>query len=91
MSGYFWGILGLLVVASTKYLTAVRLRALARRMQRERQDANDLKHVLVEVAEKESELKTETEMLQAKIAALQSVVGDIENSLRTATKADSAS
>ena len=91
MSGYFWGILGLVVVAATKYLTATRLRSLTQRMQREHQDANDLKDVLVQASERESELKSEIGALQAKITALRSTVGNIERSLQEISRGESAS
>jgi len=43
-----------------------RLRGLTQRTQREYQDANDLKQVLVEASGRESELKSETEARQTK-------------------------
>jgi hypothetical protein len=70
MSGYFWVVLGFLVVFITKYLTSVRLRGLTDRMQREQADAQELRHVLVQVEEKETQLKTETDRLQAKVSWL---------------------
>ena len=91
MSGYFWGVLGLLVVAATKYLTAIRLRGLTQRMHQEHQDANDLKHVLMEASEKETELRSETGALQSRITALQSAVGNLERSLRQISKDESVS
>lgn len=81
MSGYFWVVLGFLVVFITKYLTSVRLRGLTDRMQREQADAQELRHVLVQVEEKETQLKTETDRLQAKVSGLRNVVGNLERSL----------
>lgn len=81
MSGYFWVVIGLLVVAITKYLTSVRLRGLSDRMHREHADAQELRHVLVQAEEKETQLKTETERLQTKVSGLRNVVGNIERSL----------
>ncbi|MFP6647665.1 MAG: hypothetical protein VCF24_29520 [Candidatus Latescibacterota bacterium] len=54
MSGYFWVVLGGLVIFTTKYLTSVRLRGLTDRMQREQTDALELRHVLVLAEEKET-------------------------------------
>ncbi len=82
MSAYFWVVVGLFVVALTKYLTSVRLRGLADRMQREHADAQELRHVLVQVEEKETQLKTETTRLQAKVSGLRNVVGNLERSLQ---------
>ena len=81
----------MVVVAATKYLTATRLRSLTQRMQREHQDANDLKDVLVQASERESELKSEIGALQAKITALRSTVGNIERSLQEISRGESAS
>ena len=81
----------MMVVAATKYLTAVRLRGLTQRMQREHQDANDLKDVLMQASERESELKSETGALQAKITALRNTVGNIERSLQQISRGESAS
>ena len=82
MSAYFWVVLGLFVVAITKYLTSIRLRGLTDRMQREHADAQELRHVLVQAEEKETQLKTETERLQAKVSGLRNVVGNLERSLQ---------
>lgn len=81
MSGYFWVVLGFLVVAITKYLTSIRLRGLADRMQREQADAQELRHVLIQTEEKENQLKSETERLQAQVSSLRNVVGNLERSL----------
>lgn len=81
----------MMVVAATKYLTAIRLRGLTQRMQREHQDAIDLREVLTQASERESELKSETGDLQAKITALRSAVGNIERSLQQISRGKSAS
>lgn len=81
MSGYFWVVLGFLVVAVTKYLTSLRLRGLAERMHREHADANELRHALVQAEERETALKTETEKLHAKVSALRNIVANLERSL----------
>lgn len=81
----------MMVVAATKYLTAIRLRGLTQRMQREHQDAIDLREVLTQASERESELKSETGELQAKITALRSAVGNIERSLQQISRGKSAS
>jgi len=80
MSGYFWVVLGGLVIFTTKYLTSVRLRGLTDRMQREQTDALELRHVLVLAEEKETQLKTETERLQTKVSGLR-IVATLERSL----------
>ena len=82
MAGYFWVVVGFLIVAVTKYLTSVRLRGLAEKMQRERHDASELRNVLLQAEEKESLLKKESEMLQNKVTALKNVVGSIERAIQ---------
>jgi predicted nucleic acid-binding Zn-ribbon protein len=82
MSAYFWVVLGLFVVATTKYLTSVRLRGLTDRMHREHADAQELRYTLVQAEEKETQLKTETERLQAKVSGLRNVIGNLERSLQ---------
>jgi len=82
MGAYFWVVVGLLVVGTTKYLTSIRLRGLADRMHREHADAQELRYVLVQAEEKETQLKGETERLQAKVSGLRNVVGNLERSLQ---------
>lgn len=82
LSGYFWVVLGFLVVAVTKYLTSVRLRGLAERMHREQADATELRRELLQAEEREGALKMETERLQTKVSALRNVVGNLERSLQ---------
>ena len=82
MSGYFWVVLGGLVIFTTKYLTSVRLRGLTDLMQREQTGALELRHVLVLAEEKEMQLKTETERLQTKVSGLRNVVATLERSLQ---------
>ena len=82
MSGYFWVVLGGLVIFTTKYLTSVRLRGLTDRMQRKQTGALELRHVLVLAEEKEMQLKTETERLQTKVSGLRNVVATLERSLQ---------
>ena len=82
MSGYFWVVLGGLVIFTTKYLTSLRLRGLTDRMQREQTDAMELRHVLVQAEEKETQLKTETERLQTKVTGLRNVVANLERALQ---------
>ena len=74
LSGYFWVVLGIVVASITKYLTAVRLRGLAEKVQREHKDADDLRHVLVQHSERESLLKSDTGRLEAKLSALRNAV-----------------
>lgn len=81
ISGYFWVVLGFLVVAVTKYLTSLRLRGLRERMHREQADANELRHALVQAEERESALKTETDRLHTKVSALRNIVANLERSL----------
>ena len=82
MGGYFWVVLGFMVVAVTKYLTSLRLRTLTDRMHREQSSATELRHALVQVTEKESTLKQEVERLQAKLGGLRNVVSNLERSLQ---------
>ena len=82
MSGYFWVVLGFLVVAVTKYLTSVRLRRLAERMHKEQSSTTELRQALLQAEEKESTLKHEVERLQAKVSGLRSVVANLERSLQ---------
>lgn len=82
MSGYFWVVLGGLVIFSTKYLTSLRLRGLTDRMQREQTDTLELRHALVQTEEKETQLKTESKRLQAKVSGLRNFVANLERSLQ---------
>ncbi|HIG16094.1 MAG TPA: hypothetical protein EYQ31_01680 [Candidatus Handelsmanbacteria bacterium] len=82
MNAYFWVVVGLFVVGVTKYLTSIRQRGLAQRMHREHVDAQELRHVLVQAEEKETQMKTETERLQAKVSSLRNVVGNNEPALQ---------
>jgi len=80
--GHIWVVLGFLVVAITKYATSVRLRHLTERVHQDQQDASQLRYKLAEAAERETQLKTETERLQAKVTALRNVVSNLEKSLQ---------
>ena len=80
-TGYFWVVLGFLVVAVTKYLTSMRLRGMAERMQRDQQESTELRYVLVEAEEKETKLKKETDRLQTKLTALRNVVTNLQRSV----------
>ena len=87
-SGYVWVLLGILVVSITKYLTSVRLRGLAEKVQREHKDADDLRHVLVQHSERESLLKSETGRLEAKLTALRNAVVSMERQLQRYSRGD---
>ena len=56
LTGYFWVVVGFVIVAITKYLTSVKLRSLAEKMQRERHDASELRSLLIQAEEKENAL-----------------------------------
>ena len=56
LTGYFWVVVGFVIVAITKYLTSVRLRSLAEKMQRERHGASELRSLLIQAEEKENGL-----------------------------------
>ena len=71
-----------MVVAITKYVASIRLRGLADRMQRDHQDAGELKFRLAQAEEKGSQLSTETDRLKSKAMALNNVVGNLEKSLQ---------
>ena len=90
MSGYFWVVVGLLIVFITKYLTSTRLRGLADRMHREQADATELRHTLLEAEERETLLKTETDRLQEKVTGLRNVVGNLERTLTRRSRGESA-
>ncbi|MFC1526719.1 hypothetical protein ACFL6X_07920 [Candidatus Latescibacterota bacterium] len=85
MTGYVWVVLGFLLVATTKYLCSLRLRNLAEKMQRDQQDTSELRYQLVQAEEREHQLKSETDRLQAKLAAMRSVVANLEKSLQRFT------
>ncbi len=82
LTGYFWVVVGFVIVAITKYLTSIRLRSLAEKMQRERHDASELRSILVQAEEKESALLGDADTLQNKLTALKNVVGNIERSVQ---------
>ena len=81
LSGYFWVVVGFVIVSITKYLTSIRLRSLAEKMQRERSDASELRTLLIQAEEKEGALLSAAETLQSKLSALKNVVGNIERSV----------
>ena len=89
-NAYFWLVVGFLIMALTKYLTAVRLRTLAERAQRDQQESTELRYVLVAAEEKESKLKTETERLQAKLTALRNVISNLQRSIQRGKRATPA-
>lgn len=89
--GHIWVVLGFLIVAITKYATSVRLRHLTERVYKDQQDASTLRYKLVEAEERETQLKTETERLQAKVTALRNVVTNLERSLQRHTGSVSSS
>ena len=87
MNSILWAFLAFLVVALTKYMTSLRLRNLQERIHKDQQDANELKRQLTLVAEKESQLKAEIEVVQAKLTALNNINTNLErqyNKLRAA-------
>lgn len=84
MDSTVWAALAFLVVAVTKYLTSMRLRNLQARIQKDQNEADELKQVLNQTSEKENLLKTETENLQAKTMALSNIVINLERSLQNA-------
>ncbi|MFH1571164.1 MAG: hypothetical protein ABIL09_24430 [Gemmatimonadota bacterium] len=85
MTGYFWVVVGFFVVAVTKYITSVRLRHLAEKVQKDHADASELRYKLVQAEEQEHQLKSETDRLHAKLTALRNVVGNLERSLQRHT------
>ena len=85
MNGIIWFFLALVVVAITKYLTAMRLRHLRKRREKDQQDANELSRVLEQASEKENTLKTEIESLRTKVSAMQNVVVNLEKILQKST------
>ena len=81
LTGYFWVVVGFVIVAITKYLTSIRLRSLAEKMQRERHDASELRTLLIQAEEKENALLGDAEQLQSKLTALKNVISNIERSV----------
>jgi hypothetical protein len=79
LTGYFWVVVGFVIVAITKYLTSIRLRSLAEKMQRERHDASELRSLLIQAEEKEN--LGDADKLQSKLTALKNVVSNIERSV----------
>lgn len=77
-----WSLLAFTIVAATKYLTSLRLRNLRERIHRDQRDAEELKRTLDQAAEKETELKTQTDQLVSKATALQNIVSNLERSLQ---------
>lgn len=78
MSGIIWVVCGFLLVATTKYLTAMRLRALQEKMQREQQNATDMKQVLDRVAEREGQIREELATAQARVTTMRNIVANLE-------------
>jgi len=86
LSGYFWVVVGFVIVSITKYLTSIRTRSLAEKMQRERSDASELRTLLLQAEEKEGALLSAAETLQNKLTAPKNVVGNIERSVQRYSK-----
>jgi len=82
MNSLLWAFSTFLVVAITKYLTALRLRKLRERREKDQQSASDLRQVLDQASEKENALKSETETLRTKLIAMRNVVVNLEKSLQ---------
>ena len=78
MNSILWAFLAFLVVAFTKYMTSLRLRNLRERIQRDQQDANELKRQLTLTSEKEDQLKAEIEVVRAKLTALDNINTNLE-------------
>lgn len=78
MNGTIWVILGFLLIATTKYLTSLRLRNLQEKMQREHQTATNLKQTLERVAQQEIQIKEDIEKVQARLTTMRNIVGNLE-------------
>lgn len=83
-----WALLAFLVVATTKYLTSLRLRKLSEQIVKDRQTTEELRTVLSQVAEKESILKTQTEELVNKVTVLNNIVSTLERSVQRSENSD---
>ena len=81
-TGLLWLILGAMVVGITKYITSIRLRSMADRMQRDHQDAGELRFQLAQAEEQGSQLNTEANRLKTKVMALSNVVTNLEKTLQ---------
>lgn len=76
-----WAALAFVLVAVTKYATALRLRRLRDRLQHDQNAADELRQVLLQAAEKESVLQTQAEALVQKSTTLQAIIANLERSL----------
>ena len=83
-----WALLAFLVVATTKYLTSLRLRKLSEQIFKDRQTTEELRTVLSQVAEKESILKTQTEELVNKVTVLNNIVSTLERAVPRSENSD---
>ena len=79
MNSLLWAFL---VVAITKYLTALRLRKLRERREKDQQSASDLRQMIDQASETENALKSETETFRTKLIAMRNVVLNLEKSLQ---------
>ncbi|MFA6108902.1 MAG: hypothetical protein WDA75_09035 [Candidatus Latescibacterota bacterium] len=76
-----WAALAFVLVAVTKYVTALRLRRLRDRLQQDQSAADELRQVLLQAAEKESVLQAQAEALVQKSTTLQAIIANLERSL----------
>ncbi len=90
MTGSFWVLVGVIGVATTKYLTSVRLRRLTDRVHREHADTSELRQELFLVEEKESQLNKEAERLEENVRGMRSVVSNLERSLQRHARGSSS-
>ena len=79
-TGILWAIFCFIVVAVTKYLTSLRLRTLKERIEKDQQDAAELRRVLSQASEKEGQLKSEYEGIEKKLTALRNIIVNLERS-----------
>jgi predicted nucleic acid-binding Zn-ribbon protein len=82
MGGVIWVVVAFLLVATTKYFTSLRLRGLQEKMQREQQNATDMKIALDQVSEREGKLREDLEKAQARLTTMRNVVANLERTLQ---------
>ena len=81
MNGVFWIIFAFLTIATTKYLTSIRLRNLQAKRHKDQLETNELKRAFNQAAEEESDLKSRAENLQNTISALNNTIVNIEKNI----------
>ena len=80
-----WAVLAFVIVAVTKYLTSMRLRALSERAKADERAAAELSEKLGQATDKEAMLEAQAESLSTKVTAVTNLVQNLERSLNRGT------